>query len=87
VLGEGGRLVSTLEMPDAHHPQARGKTGTRFTARPDGQELTAIAGLVEAGEVRVFIEQTFELEEAAKALDAVANGHVHGKVVLRIQQR
>jgi D-arabinose 1-dehydrogenase-like Zn-dependent alcohol dehydrogenase len=35
----------------------------------------------------VFIEQTFELEDAAKALDAVANGHVHGKVVLRIQQR
>jgi NADPH:quinone reductase-like Zn-dependent oxidoreductase len=87
VLGEGGRLVSTLEMPDAHHPQAQGKTGTRFTARPDGQELAAIAGLVEAGEVRVFIEQTFELDEAAKALDAVANGHVHGKVVLRIQQR
>ncbi|WP_250635725.1 NADP-dependent oxidoreductase [Pseudomonas versuta] len=37
VLGEGGRLVSTLTMPDAHHPQAAGKTGTRFTAEPRGE--------------------------------------------------
>jgi NADPH:quinone reductase-like Zn-dependent oxidoreductase len=87
VLGQGGRLVSTLEMPDAHHRQAAGKTGTRFTARPDGQELANIAGLIEAGEVRVIIEQTFELAEAREALDAVANHHVHGKVVLRIPQR
>lgn len=84
VLGEGGRLVSTLEMPDADHPQAAGKTGTRFTARPDGRELAEIAGLLETGQIRVVIEQTFFLHEAAQALDAVANQHIHGKVVLRI---
>jgi NADPH:quinone reductase-like Zn-dependent oxidoreductase len=84
VLGEGGRLVSTLEMPDAGHPEAAGKTGTRFTARPDGIQLAEIAGLLEAGQVRVFIEQTFDLEQAAKALDVIANQHVHGKVVLLV---
>lgn len=87
VLGDGGRLVSTLEMPDAHHPDATGKTGTRFTARPDGQQLAQIAGLIDAGQVRVFIQEAFELTDAVKALDTVANHHVHGKVVLRIQQR
>jgi NADPH:quinone reductase-like Zn-dependent oxidoreductase len=87
VLGKGGRLVSTLEMPDAHHPQAADKTGTRFTARPDGVELAEIAGLIEAGQVRVCIQEAFELEEAATALDVIANQHVHGKVVLRIPHR
>jgi NADPH:quinone reductase-like Zn-dependent oxidoreductase len=84
VLGEGGRLVSTLEMPDAHHPQAEGKTGTRFTARPDGVELAQIAGLIEAGEVRVVIDHAFALNDASQALGYIANQHVHGKVVLQV---
>jgi NADPH:quinone reductase-like Zn-dependent oxidoreductase len=84
VLGEGGRLVSTLTMPDAHHPQATGKTGTRFTARPDGRELAEIAGLIEAGQVIVQIQKVYDLTEAAEALDFIANEHVHGKVVLRV---
>jgi NADPH:quinone reductase-like Zn-dependent oxidoreductase len=84
VLGEGGRLVSTLTTPDAHHPQAKGKTGTRFTARPDGRELAEIAGLIEAGQVIVQIQKVYDLTEAAEALDFIANEHVHGKVVLRV---
>ncbi|MBA1228127.1 NADP-dependent oxidoreductase [Pseudomonas viridiflava] len=86
VLGEGGRLVSTLEMPDAHHPQAEGKTGTRFIADPRGHELTEMAGYVDAGEVSVVIAETFPLEQAKAALDYLANGHVHGKVVLRVHE-
>ncbi|MCD5994943.1 NADP-dependent oxidoreductase [Pseudomonas sp. CDFA 602] len=85
VLGEGGRLISTLTMPDAHHPQATGKTGARFIADPRGEELTEIAGLIAAGNVQVYIARTFELEEAAQALDFLANGHVQGKVVLRVR--
>lgn len=86
VLGEGGRLVSTLEMPDAHHPQAEGKTGTRFIADPRGHELTEMAGYVDAGEVSVVIAETFPLEQAKAALDYLADGHVHGKVVLRVHE-
>lgn len=71
-------------MPDAHHPQATGKTGTRFTARPDGRELAEIAGLIEAGQVIVQIQKVYDLTEAAEALDFIANEHVHGKVVLRV---
>lgn len=84
VLGEGGRLVSTLTMPDAHHPQAAGKTGTRFTADPRGEELTEMAGLIATGNVQVYVAKTFELEEAKQALDFLADGHVHGKVVLHV---
>lgn len=84
VLGEGGRLVSTLTMPDAHHPQAAGKTGTRFTAVPRGEELAEIAGLIEAGNVQVYVTKVFALNEASQALDFLSSAHVHGKVVLRV---
>ena len=84
VLGDGGRLVSTLHMPDAHHPQAQGKTGIRFTAQPDGHELAAIVELIEASEVQVSIQRTFELAQAREALDYMVQQHVHGKVVLAV---
>ncbi|WP_460318216.1 zinc-binding dehydrogenase [Pseudomonas ogarae] len=87
MLGEGGRLVSTLTKPDASHPQAAGKTGARFTAAPRGEELTEIAGLIEAGNVQVYIAKVFELEAAVQALDYLANEHVYGKVVLHISDR
>jgi len=76
--------VSTLTMPDASHPQAAGKTGALFTAAPRGEELTEIAGLIEAGNVQVYLAKVFELEAAVQALDYLANEHVHGKVVLHI---
>ncbi|GEM_PF-2779455 len=59
----------------------------RFTARPDGAELSTIAKYVADGRVTVMIDQTFELREAAKALAYLANQHVHGKAVLRVRQR
>ncbi|WP_275898985.1 zinc-binding dehydrogenase, partial [Pseudomonas viridiflava] len=82
VLGEGGRLVSTMERREANHSQEEGKTGTRFIADPRGQELAEMAGYVDAGEVSVVIAQTFALEHAREALDYLANEHVHGKVLL-----
>jgi NADPH:quinone reductase-like Zn-dependent oxidoreductase len=44
-------------------------------------------GLIEAGQAQVFVQETFELEEAAQALEVVANQHVHGNVVLRVPHR
>lgn len=36
--------------------------------------------------MQVYVAKTFELEEAVYALDYLANGHVHGKVVLHISE-
>lgn len=81
----GGGRAAGVDPDDARrHPQAAGKTGARFTAAPRGEELTEIAGLIEAGNVQVYIAKVFELEAAVQALDYLANEHVHGKVVLHI---
>jgi NADPH:quinone reductase-like Zn-dependent oxidoreductase len=49
---------------------------------PDGAALAEIAALVEAGELRVELERTFPLEEAAAAHELSESGRVSGKVVL-----
>jgi NADPH:quinone reductase-like Zn-dependent oxidoreductase len=55
---------------------------TGILVEPDRAGLEALAGLVEAGELRVHVERTFPLAEAARAHELGEAGHVMGKLVL-----
>jgi NADPH:quinone reductase-like Zn-dependent oxidoreductase len=48
----------------------------------NGEELKEIALLLRAGTVKPFVNQTFPLARAAKALEAVERGHSRGKTML-----
>jgi NADPH:quinone reductase-like Zn-dependent oxidoreductase len=52
--------------------------------RADGSQLAQIAGMIDAGELRVFLEQTFELAEAREAYARAGRGGRRGKVALRV---
>ncbi|WP_042425923.1 NADP-dependent oxidoreductase [Streptacidiphilus anmyonensis] len=87
VLRPGGTLVSILEHGDAALAERVKAAGYRFkgvSVEPDYASLEAVAALVDAGRLRPFVQQTFPLEEAAKAHEAVATGHVQGKIVLTV---
>jgi NADPH:quinone reductase-like Zn-dependent oxidoreductase len=87
VLRPGGTLVSILEHGDASLAERVRAAGHRFkgvSVEPDYAALEAVAALVDEGRIRPFVQQTFALEEAAKAHEAVATGHVQGKIVLTV---
>ena len=46
----------------------------------------AIAKLIEAGKVRVFISKVYPLEKAAEAHAEVETKHVRGKIALEIRK-
>jgi NADPH:quinone reductase-like Zn-dependent oxidoreductase len=50
----------------------------------DRQRLTKLAEWVDQINIKVNIDKTFSLDEAAKALDYQKEGHPRGKVVLTI---
>lgn len=56
---------------------------------PDGEMLTQVAQLVEAGKVRAVVlpENVFPLEQTAAAHRRVSEGHVRGKVVISVANR
>jgi NADPH:quinone reductase-like Zn-dependent oxidoreductase len=55
----------------------------RFLIHKDSHaDLLMMKGLIEAGEVRPVLDRTFGLDEAAKAIDYVTNGHARGQVVV-----
>ncbi|GGG65181.1 oxidoreductase [Kocuria dechangensis] len=78
VLKEGGRHASIAD--DA--VEAHG--GTWMWVRPSAEDLAQVAGLVDRGVLRVELARSVPLEEAAEAYRLSAEGHVRGKIAVRI---
>ncbi|MDV9195614.1 NADP-dependent oxidoreductase [Streptomyces sp. Wh19] len=87
VLRPGGVLISIVEHADpelAVRVEAAGRRFAGISVEPDYAALEAIADLVDAGLIRPHVEETFPLEEAGRAHELVASGHVQGKIVLTV---
>ena len=59
-------------------------TVTGILVHPDRAGLEALAALVEAGQLKVTVEQTFPLEQAAQAHQWGETGRTQGKLVLTV---
>lgn len=64
----------------------RGLTYSFLFVRPDGDQLTQIAKIIEAKQISPVIDKVFPFSEAKGALAYLAQGHVKGKVVVKMQE-
>ena len=81
----GGILVSGVDRTRKEMWVKAEQAGLRFAGiivEPDQVGLDHLVALVEAGQLRIDIERTFPLEEAAAAHRLLEEGHVTGKVIL-----
>ena len=58
---------------------------TALMSKESAADLAELERLVDAGRIRPMLERTFEMHEAAKAIDHVASGHARGKVALTLE--
>jgi NADPH:quinone reductase-like Zn-dependent oxidoreductase len=86
-LAEGGVIVTIASAPPEDAARRRGARALLHMSSPNPDELTRIADLVLAGEVRIEISETMELEDAARAQKLSEGGHVRGKIVLSVESR
>lgn len=80
VLVDGGRHASIAD------PSVLEAGGQWMWVRPDAADLTRLAELVEAGKLNVDVAQTFPLDDVAGAFRLSQDGHVAGKVVVRVSE-
>lgn len=79
---EGGKIVSMLEQPNSDlMNQYHIKAIFQFT-QPDRERLAKLAKWVDQNNIKVNVDRTFSLDEAADALDYQKDVHPRGKVVL-----
>ncbi len=74
--GVGDRVEKAAEARKVHV--------RRMLVEPDRGGLTGLVELIEAGQLQVRVEQTFPLEDAAKAHELGESGRVSGKLVLTV---
>src|SRR3954447_8816017 len=89
VLRPGGLIVNapTGSWPSfADDVAAAGLRGTDYKVAPDGNTLAVVARLLEAGNVRVHVDQIYPLDRIADAHAAVEAGHTRGKVVVKVAE-
>lgn len=84
VLKNGGILVSTLTPPPQDKAAEHGVRGMRYTVEESGAELSEIARMIDAGQVRSVIAKTFPLQRAAEAQRVLEREHPAGKIVLAV---
>src|SRR6266702_6511543 len=83
-LRPGGSMLSTVYAVDPAQFAERGIAAVNVV-RPQGAEmLRRLSRMVEAGALRVPVQATLPLEEAARAQEMLQHGHVRGKLVLTV---
>jgi NADPH:quinone reductase-like Zn-dependent oxidoreductase len=84
VLRPGGLLIGASIDPgtDEEQATARGLRYTWVTAEPSGALLERITERVEAGRLRISVQHTYPLAEAAEAHRTIETKRTTGKIVL-----
>jgi NADPH:quinone reductase-like Zn-dependent oxidoreductase len=83
-LKPGGILVTLLGQAPVEEAAAHSVRGAGLLVKPNMAQLTEIAGLVDSGKLKVFVDAVFPLVEAKKAHELSETGHLRGKIVLRV---
>lgn len=84
-LKRGGALFPVfLGFADPEETARLGVTVSSTQVRSNGAQLAQLGELVTAGTVRVAIDSTYALADAAAAHERAARGHLQGKIVLTI---
>ena len=82
-LADGGRIVSIADPPVDDHFRQRQIRPAYVFVRPSGSQLAELARLIDDGEIRVELEASYPLAEAAQALERLESGRVQGKAGAR----
>lgn len=82
-LKPGGLLINASGSED-ELTEADGFRIVRFHVSPSGNDLEQLTELVEAGKLRVSVDQVLPLEQVAKAHELSETQRTTGKIVLKI---
>src|SRR4051812_4643610 len=81
---EGGILVTIAAAPPEDAARERGFRAELLVMSPRSEQLTRIAEMVAAGEIRVELSEVLPLADVRRAHELSESGHVRGKIVLTL---
>lgn len=85
VCGPGARYVTPTGQPSQEKAGQKGVAAIGMFAQPTVADLEGLAAAIDAGSVKVFVNRTFPLAQAAAAMAYRQQGGNVGKVVLTVE--
>jgi NADPH:quinone reductase-like Zn-dependent oxidoreductase len=82
--GFDGALKHRARVASSNSAAGEGPGRTNIMAAPEPDRLRSLAQMLAAGELKVSIQKTYGLDQAAEALRAVSVEHTRGKIALRV---
>lgn len=79
-------VIPLLSWSIRHKAKKRGFTYSFLFMQPNGQQLSKISELVEAGKIKPIVDQTYDFIQIKEAFQYVNTGRSKGKVVLNIAE-
>jgi NADPH:quinone reductase-like Zn-dependent oxidoreductase len=64
--------------------EAKGVRSTGFAVCPDASTLAVLSRLIDSGDLRVHVDDIYDLVDAADAHSRLEQSHTRGKLVLRV---
>jgi NADPH:quinone reductase-like Zn-dependent oxidoreductase len=68
----------------AEKAEAKGVRSTGFAVCPDASTLAVLSRLIDSGDLRVHVDDIYDLADAADAHSRLEQSHTRGKLVLRV---
>ncbi|MDQ6843465.1 MAG: NADP-dependent oxidoreductase [Bacteroidota bacterium] len=84
VLKNGGRLITTVKPENLENAKSKSIHLEGFMAQSLPGDLQQIADLIDSGKVKPVIARIMPLRDAAEAQTLSEEGHVRGKIVLKV---
>ena len=84
VVKKGGIIATIAGRLDQAELDKHGIRGAAIGVRPNGQELTDIARLIDEKRIKPITSMVVPLTDAAKAQEQAATRHTRGKIVLKV---
>lgn len=81
---EGGILVTIAASPPEETAKEHGVRAELLIMSPSADQLTRIADLVAAGDVRIEVADVLPITEVQRAHELSESGHTRGKIVLAV---
>jgi NADPH:quinone reductase-like Zn-dependent oxidoreductase len=85
VLKKGGALIWLVQPPSLEKARRFGVRAIMCSVQPDGAQLSKIAELIDSAKLKPIIDRILPLNEARRAHKLSQDGHIRGKIVLRVK--
>ena len=86
VVKPGGILMSIVAKPDEAKAQKHGIRAVQVGVQPNAAELEAITEQIESGKLKPAISGVLPLSQIQQALQASLDGHIRGKLILKVAE-